>query len=52
MLSPTNKGIAWSLWIPVILAFLLVGAAWFTVIKIARQNPTESVPLEMSTKED
>ena len=42
----TKRSFAWSLWIPVILAFLLVGAAWFTIIKIARQNPTESVPLE------
>ncbi len=42
----TRKRIAWSLWIPVILAFLLVCAAWFTFIKIAQQNPTESVPLE------
>ena len=42
----TRKHIAWSLWIPVILAFLLVCAAWFTFIKIAQQNPPESVPLE------
>ena len=47
MTSPTKKPkIAWSLWIPVILAFLLVIGAWFTIIKIAQKNPTESVPLE------
>ena len=47
MAQTTKKGFAWSLWIPVILAFLLVCAAWFTVIKIAQQNPTQSVPLDM-----
>ena len=46
MPQPNKKSFAWSLWVPVIIAFLLVIAAWFTVIKIARQNPTESVPLE------
>jgi len=46
MTTPTKKGIAWSLWIPVILAFLLVISAWFTIIKIAQKNPTQSIPLD------
>lgn len=46
MPTTTKKRFAWSLWIPVILAFLLVIAAWYTIIKIARENPTESVPLD------
>ena len=49
MAPPTEKNFAWSLWIPVILAFLLVIIAWFTLIKIAQQNPTENVPLEADT---
>lgn len=53
MTAPTkNTRFAWSLWIPVILAFLLVGAAWFTIIKIAKNNPTESVPLEATASEN
>ena len=34
----------------VILTFLLVSIAWFTLIKIAHKNPTESVPLETATE--
>jgi len=34
------------LWIPVTLAFLLLAAAWTILIKIAREHPTETVPLE------
>lgn len=45
-MSEPKKGICWSLWIPVTLAFVLVAAAWFTIIKIAKENPTETVPLE------
>lgn len=44
-----KKKICWSLWIPVTLAFLLVIAAWFTIIKIAKENPTETVPLESTS---
>lgn len=47
---PSKKRFAWSLWIPVILAFLLVAAAWFTIIKIAQQNPTESIPLDTKSE--
>lgn len=42
-----KKKIAWSLWIPVILAFVLVACAWATIIKIARDNPVESVEIEI-----
>jgi cytochrome c-type biogenesis protein CcmH/NrfF len=46
-MKPKNKKpIAWSLWIPVILAFLLVIGAWFTIIKIAKEHPTERIPVE------
>ena len=38
-----KKKFAWSLWIPVILAFVLVSIAWFTLIKIAKENPTEVI---------
>jgi len=48
MTQPNKKKIAWSLWGPVILAFLLVSAAWFTIIKIAKSNPTQSVELDTS----
>ena len=43
-----KKKFAWSLWIPVILAFLLVIAAWFVLIKIAKENPTEVIQVEPS----
>lgn len=47
-----KKKFAWSLWIPVILAFVIVSAAWFTLIKIARENPTEVVELETAPTSD
>jgi cell division septal protein FtsQ len=43
---PEKKKIAWTLWIPVILAFLLVITAWTMLIKIARDHPVEPVELE------
>jgi large-conductance mechanosensitive channel len=46
MTQPNKQKFAWSLWIPVILAFLFVSAAWFTIIKIAQANPTETVELD------
>ena len=49
MTQPNKQKFAWSLWIPVILAFLLVSAAWFTLIKIAKANPTETVELDTTT---
>jgi large-conductance mechanosensitive channel len=41
-----KKKFAWSLWIPVILAFLIVSVAWFTLIKIAHQNPVQVIEIE------
>lgn len=41
-----QKKIAWSLWIPVTLAFVLVACAWTVLIKIAKENPVESVEIE------
>ena len=46
MTKANKKKFAWSLWLPVILAFLLVSAAWFTIIKIAKENPTKTVELD------
>ena len=46
----TRKSSGWTLWIPVILAFLLVIGAWFTIIKIAQQNRTDSVPLDSASE--
>jgi hypothetical protein len=48
MTAENKKSFAWSLWIPVILAFLIVSAAWFTLIKIAREHPTEQI--EVNTR--
>lgn len=41
-----KKKIAWSLWIPVIIAFLLVTAAWTVIIKLAKENPVETIEIE------
>lgn len=48
-MSPTRKRrrLAWSLWIPVILAFLLVISAWTVLIKIAGENPVKSIEMKM-----
>jgi hypothetical protein len=51
MTQTEKKKFAWSLWIPVILAFLLVSAAWFTLIKIAKENPTEVIEVDTSRPE-
>lgn len=48
MSNKEKKSFAWSLWIPVILAFLLVIAAWFTLIKITSEHPTQQVELEQN----
>jgi hypothetical protein len=50
--SKPKQGIAWSLWIPVILAFLLVIAAWTTLISIAKENPVETIEIERSLGSD
>ena len=44
--SKKKKKIAWSLWIPVILAFLMVITAWTVLIKIAKENPVEMIEIE------
>jgi len=46
MSEAPKKEIAWSLWIPVVLGFLLVIAAWMVLIKIARENPVEQIEVE------
>lgn len=45
-----KKKIAWSLWIPVTLAFLLVITAWTVLIKIAKDNPVEPVELDRNVE--
>lgn len=46
MSAPEKKSFAWSLWIPVILAFVVVSIAWFILIKIAKENPTEVIEIK------
>jgi len=41
-----KKKFAWSLWIPVTLAFVFVASAWFVLIKIAKENPVETIQIE------
>lgn len=43
---PKQRKFAWSLWIPVVLAFLLVIAAWTVLIKIAGENPVEPIEIK------
>ncbi len=50
--KPVKKQFAWSLWIPVILAFVLVITAWTVLIKIARENPVETIEVEESSGSD
>lgn len=45
-----KKKIAWSLWIPVIIAFLFVITAWTVLIKIAKENPVEQVELDRNVE--
>ena len=47
-MSPKGKRhrFTWSLWIPVILAFLLVISAWTVLIKIAGENPVETIEIK------
>lgn len=35
-----------TLWLPVVLAFLLVIAAWSTVITLANKNPVEMIEVD------
>jgi cell division septal protein FtsQ len=46
MSTPTKQKFAWSLWLPVILAFVLVIAAWTFLIKLAKDNPVETIELD------
>ena len=45
MTKQHKQSFAWSLWGPVILAFIIVTIAWMILIKIAKDHPTETVPL-------
>lgn len=40
-----QRRVWWTLWFPVVLAFLLIIAAWVTVIVIATRNPAERLPV-------
>jgi len=49
MSEPEEKeksGFAWSLWIPVIMVFVVVSLGWYVRIQIAKENPIEFIPLE------
>jgi hypothetical protein len=46
MRPPSKNAGAWSLWIPVFLAFLLIIAGWIYTIQLALDNPTPQIPLE------
>jgi hypothetical protein len=46
MSDKEKKPFAWSLWLPVILAFVLVITAWAILIKIAKEHPVETIELE------
>lgn len=43
--------IAWSLWLPVALAFICIIFAWIHLIQLAQKEPMEYVPLEVYTDE-
>ncbi|WP_269522773.1 hypothetical protein [Coraliomargarita parva] len=45
MSEEKNKKFAWSLWLPVILAFVLVILGWITLIRIANENKIEMIPV-------
>ena len=46
MNNDSDERVAWSLWIPVTIAFVLLIAAWATIIFIASKNPTERIEIE------
>lgn len=52
MSAPQKKKerFAWSLWIPVTLAFLLAIIAWALLIKIAKEHPVERIEVEAELK--
>ena len=43
-----NKSFQLTLWVPVVLAFFVVSVAWYFLIQIARDHPTQTVPLAHS----
>lgn len=43
------RGLRIPLWVPVTLAFILLIAAWTTLIVIAQKHPTERVPVETAS---
>ncbi|MEO0795635.1 MAG: hypothetical protein AAFX93_10750 [Verrucomicrobiota bacterium] len=47
--TPTRK--QWTLWLPVFLAFVLLIAAWTTLIKIAADHPTERIHPETAQRD-
>lgn len=48
-ISKNKKKIAWSLWIPVTVAFLVVITAWTVLLKIAKENPVEIIEIEKTS---
>ncbi|MGZ0657602.1 hypothetical protein ACWPKS_18565 [Coraliomargarita sp. W4R72] len=48
MSTPKKKKFAWSLWIPVTLAFVIVIIAWTCLIKLAKDNPVEQIEIEQT----
>lgn len=46
MKNNVNTQPAWSLWLPVTMAFLLVIAAWAYTIQIAKKHPTSQILIE------
>ena len=38
-----NRRIAWSLWIPVILLFVITTIGWIVMVRIAKENPVEMI---------
>jgi len=44
--NSTNRRAAWALWIGVVIMFLIVITAWTTLIKIAKENPVETIELD------
>ena len=50
MKNSPKKSSAWSLWIPVILAFLFVIAAWAFTIRLAKKTPSDPIPLEQNSR--
>lgn len=46
MKNNVNTRPAWSLWLPVTMAFLLVIAAWAYTIRLAKETPSTPIPLQ------